>query len=135
MRIKLNFWSNLLQRNTNFFSMFPFNTFFASFSPFFLRNRRDTLSLGRGMGYYFSLWGAVLLLIAILSIGWGWLFVTPERALLWSEKIPPFSITLQDGLLIETGLPEDPFIFIDEKDFTLFVSKTLTEIPTDKQVD
>jgi hypothetical protein len=59
--------------------------------------------------------------------------VTPERVSQWSEKIPEFSVTVKDGIITETGLPEDPFIFVYEKDFMIFISKTLTEIPTDKQ--
>ena len=113
--------------------MFPFNTFFGSFSPFFLRKNRDYLSLGRGMGYYFSVWGIVTLLIIFISVIAGWIFVTPERAAQWSEKIPSFSITIQDGILTETGLPEEPSTLVDGKGFIIFVSKTLTEIPADKQ--
>ncbi len=113
--------------------MFPFNTFFASFSPFFLRKNRDHLSLGRGMGYYFSVWGIAMLLVILISIVAGWIFVTPERVTQWSTNIPEFSVTIQDGILTETGLPEDPFIPIDDKDFIIFVSKTLTEIPEDKK--
>jgi len=76
--------------------MFPFNTFFASFSPFFLRNKRETLSLGRGMGYYFSVWGIVILITILISIVAGWIFVTPERVIQWSVKIPEFSVTIQE---------------------------------------
>lgn len=113
--------------------MFPFTTFFASFSPFFLREKREQLSLWRGMGYYFSVWGIVTLCIILISILAGWVFITPERVTQWSAKIPEFSVTIQDGILTETGLPEDPFIPVDEQDFIIFVSKTLTEIPADKE--
>jgi len=113
--------------------MFPFNTFFASFSPFFLRKNRDHLSLGRGMGYYFSVWGIIILLTILISIIAGWIYVTPERVAQWSEEIPSFSVTITDGILTETGLSEEPSTLIDDKGFIIFVSKTLTEIPADKQ--
>lgn len=113
--------------------MFPFNTFFASFSPFFLRKNWAHLSLWRGMGYYFSVWGILMLLIIILSIIAGWIFVTPERVAQWSGKIPSFSVTIKDGILTETGLLEEPSVLVDEQDFMIFVSKTLTEIPADKE--
>ena len=60
-------------------------------------------------------------------------FVTPERVAQWSEKIPSFSVTITDGILTETGLSEEPSTLIDDKGFIIFVSKTLTEIPADKQ--
>jgi hypothetical protein len=85
------------------------------------------------MGYYFSVWGIVILITILVSIVAGWIYVTPERVLQWSEKIPAFSVTIQDGILTETGLPEEPSTLVDDKGFIIFVSKTLTEIPIDKQ--
>ncbi len=51
----------------------------------------------------------------------------------WSGKIPEFSVTIKDGILTETGLPQEPSTLVDQKDFIIFVSKTLTEIPADKE--
>ncbi|MEI6711617.1 MAG: hypothetical protein WCK88_05555 [bacterium] len=85
------------------------------------------------MGYYFSIWGIIALFIIIVSIIAGWILVTPERVMQWSGKIPSFSVTVKDGILTETGLPQEPSTLVDQKDFIIFVSKTLTEIPPDKQ--
>lgn len=113
--------------------MFPFNTFFASFSPFFLRNKREELSLWRGMGYYFAVWGIITLFTIVMSLLVVWIFITPVRVAQWSAKIPEFSVTIQDGILTETGLTEDPYIPVDDQWFMVFISKTLTEIPEDKK--
>lgn len=113
--------------------MFPFTTFFGSFSPFFLRKNRHQLSLGRGIGYYFTLWGWVILLGIIASIIALQIWVTPQRISEWSAHIPEFSMTIQDGILMETGLPEDPFELINTSEFIVYVSRMETEIPVEKQ--
>ncbi len=85
------------------------------------------------MGYYFSVWGIVTLMVILLSVIAGWIFITPERVTQWSAKIPEFSVTIQDGILTETGLLEDPSVLVDEQDFMIVVSKTLTQLPPDEQ--
>lgn|GEM_PF-2610435 len=42
-------------------------------------------------------------------------------------------MTIQDGILTETGLAEDPFELINTPEFIVYVSRMETEIPVKKQ--
>lgn len=113
--------------------MFPFNTLFSSFSPFFLKKNWDLFSLWRAMGYYFATWWVVLLTFASISVTLLWFFVTPEVVSRWLQHIPVFSFTTKDGILTETAFSEDPFVLVDQPDFVILFSKNLTQIPQERQ--
>jgi len=71
-------------------------------------------------------------LLGITLITTGWIYVTPARVSPLLDRIPPFDAVMENGLLVKTGLPSDPFEY-DMGGFQIFISSTLTEIPAEKR--
>ena len=72
------------------------------------------------------------MLLGLTIIITGWIYVTPTVVSSLLDRVPPFDVVMENGLLIKTGLSRDPFEY-DMDGFHLFISSTLTEIPEDKQ--
>lgn len=112
--------------------MFPFHRFLKSFSPFFLAKTKNELTFWKSLFYYLSVWflGAVLLGLTLIITGW--IYVTPARVAPLLDRIPSFDAVMENGLLVKTGLPSDPFEF-EIDGLRVFISSTLTEVPVAKR--